>query len=175
MLIQFLGDNLDKMNFVPIEHFKFHGVFEEQSLNGSYFNNHYIPEEVIVNILSYLEPNKLLYLSVVCKRWCNIIKSDHFWMFIYNKHNLQKAKQLPWYVYYSYFTTGNFVNLLKNTTGERQYEHWKILRNPRDKFVIESIPVGADPLPCDIKDFNGRTSCFATSYGSSYKIQVFVN
>lgn len=154
------------------QHFKFHSAFEENSSNGLLLNTHYIPEEVIVDILSYLEPKPLLHLTLVCKKWCNIIKSDHFWFCFYNKRYPNKAKPLPWYVYYSYFTTNNFINLLQNTSGKRKYAHWKILNNDGDKFKVESIPLGSDPLPCDIKDFNRKKRCIATSYGRCRKIQV---
>lgn len=160
------------MNFEPVEYFKFRGSFEDESVNGLCLNNHYIPEELVFLILSYVEPNKLLHLSLVCKKWCNLIKSDHFWMYLYNRLCRKKAKHLPWYIYYSYFTTNNFHNLLRNTSGERRFDSWKIVSNQGDRFTIEGIPVGADPLPWDIADFNGRTSCFATSYGASKKIQV---
>lgn len=161
------------MNLDPVDRFKFCRPFQiEDSFNGLCLGNHYIPEEIIVLILSYQEPKKLLHLSLVCKKWSNIIKSDSFWMYLYNKICFKKAKQLPWYVYYLYFTTNTFHNLLKNTSGERQFHYWKINYNGGDKFKVESIPEGADPLPYDIKDFNGRTSCFATSYGLSKKIQV---
>lgn len=160
------------MNFEPVDRFKFLHPFEVDSLNGFCLKKRYIPEELIFLIFSYIDPKKLLHLSLVCKKWYNIIRSDNFWMYLYSRHCHKKAKQLPWYVYYSYFTTNNFHNLLKNTSGERRFEHWKIIRNGGDKFAVQSIPVGADPLPCDITDFNGRTSCFATSYGLSKKIQV---
>lgn len=160
------------MSFYQIDSFQFHHPFQEKTSNGLYLNNHYIPEELIVLILSYLKPNQLLHLTLVCKRWCNIIKSDRFWMYLYNINNQKKAKHLPWYVYYSYFVTDNFHNLLKNTSGERRFEYWKIIHNYGDKFSIESIPVGSDPLPCDIRDFNQRTSCFVTSGVNNYKVQV---
>lgn len=160
------------MNFAPVERFEFHGEFEVISINGLHFESHYIPEELLINILCFVDPKELLQLSVVCKKWCNIIKSDHFWSCLCKRFYPHKIKQLPWYIYYSYFTTNNYTNLLHNISGERRFDHWKINKNFGDKFIVESIPIGADPLPSDIKDFNGRTSCFATSFGTCRKIQV---
>lgn len=162
----------EKVNFIPVDNFKFHGVFEDESVNGLCLNNHYLPEEIICNILSHISPAKLLAPTLVCKRWCNIIKSDHFWMYLYQKSYSAKAKQLPWYVYYSFFTTKNFENLLKNTNGENKFEHWKIIKNFGDEFRIENPPEGVDALPSDVKDFNGQTSCFATSFYECNKEQV---
>lgn len=170
-----LGDSVDceaEMSSISVEDFKFHSAFESDSLNGLYLRNQYLPEEIIWNILSFVPPEKLLSLTLVCKKWCNIIKSDHFWMDLYNRFYTNKAKQLPWYVYYSFFTTKNFKNLLKNTNGEEKFKHWKIIKNFGDEFRIENPPEGADKLPSNVQDFNGKTSCFATSFYECNKIQV---
>lgn len=160
------------MTFYSVDNFKFHKPFIVDTPNGLCLGNHYIPEELIVFILSHIQPSELLQLTLVCKKWCNIIKSDSFWIYFHNKSHRNKAKPVPWYVHYSYFTTNNFHNLLINTTGERRFEHWKIRKNGGDRFTVESIPKGADPLPCDISDFNGRSGCFATSYHAGLKEQV---
>lgn len=159
------------MHYTTVDNFEFHGIFEHETLNGSNFCNHYLPEEIIFHILSYIPPNQVLNLTLVCKKWCNIIKSHHFWMYLYNEH-LDKAKLLPWYIYYSFFTTKNYSNLLKNTNGEERFKFWKIIKNFGDEFQIEDPPLGADPLPSNVKDFNGHTSCFATSFYECNKIQV---
>lgn len=161
-----------EMNFTPVDQFTFLGAFEDDAVNGLCLNEHYLPEEIISNILSYIPPSKILNCSLVCRKWCNIIKSDHFWMNLYNRYYPNKAKQLPWYVYYSFFTTRNFHNLIKNGNGEEKFKYWKILKNFGDEFQIENPPAGADQLPSCVKEFNGKTSCFATSYYECNKIQV---
>lgn len=162
----------DENKFIPVDKFEFHSAFDVDSPNGLCFNNRYLPEEICLNILSYVPPAKILNLTLVCKNWCNIIKSDHFWMHLYNRYYSNKAKQLPWYVYYSLFTTKNYENLLKNANGEQAFKHWVIIKNYGDEFQIENPPFGADPLPANVKDFNGNTSCFATSFYECNKIQV---
>lgn len=166
-LISNMNDKL-----VSVNEFKFMSPFVDDSPNGLHFNNIYLPEEVICDILSYIPPQEILKLTLVCKKWCNIIKSQIFWMKIYNRHYPKKAKKLPWYVYYCYFTTDNFLNLLKNGNGQDRYNHWKIIKNYGNKFKIENVPCGSDPLPSGVPEFNGCTSCFATSYQSCNKIQV---
>lgn len=162
----------DEKNYIPVDEFEFHSALEVDSPNGLCFNNCYLPEEIVLNILSYVPPANLLNLTLVCKNWCNIIKSDHFWMHLYNRYYSNKAKQLPWYVYYSFFTTKSYENLLRNRNGEDGFKHWLIMKNFGDEFRIEDPPSGADPLPADVKDFSGKTSCFATSFFECNKIQV---
>ncbi|KAG5900533.1 hypothetical protein JTB14_022840 [Gonioctena quinquepunctata] len=158
-------------DFIPVGEFEFHDLFEEESTNGLCLDYVYIPEVLLTTILSYIPPKMLLHLSLVCKKWCNIIKSEHIWMHIYNWHRSSKAKNLPWYVYYCYFTTDNFTNLVKNGNGQEGYKHWDILHNG-DQFRIEDPPSGSDPLPVGVPDFNGYTSCFATSYSRCTKVQI---
>lgn len=178
-----MGNTLKKMNpqdtlncpkkFVDVREFKFHGLFNEVDSNGLILNKIYLPTEVIIHILSFIDPNNLLELSLVCKNWCNIIKSNIIWKEIYKRHYpKQRAKNVPWYVYYNYFTTNNYKNLIKNGNGQMRYEHWEIVKNFGDEFKIENPPVGVDPLPGNVPDFNGAKSCFATSFYECNKIQV---
>ncbi|RZC35562.1 FBA and/or F-box-like domain containing protein [Asbolus verrucosus] len=159
-------------NLESVETFKFHDSFIEDTSNGLYFNNFYLPEEVVLIILSYIDPKEVLKASLVCKKWCNLIKSDPFWFAIYSRVHKKKPKKLPWYVYYCLFASNYFdQNLIKNGNGQDKYEHWRIVQNGGDGFAIEDSPIGADPLSLDIPEFNGRTSCFATSYFECNKLQ----
>ncbi|XP_063908730.1 F-box only protein 6-like isoform X2 [Zophobas morio] len=133
-----------KKEYEPVETFKFLQSFTEETNNGLYLNYVYFPEEVITMILSYVDPTELLHVSEVCKKWCNIIKSDTFWANIYQRKCGKKPKKLPC---------------------------WTIVVNYGDQFRIEDPPCGADPLPIDVPEFNGRTSCFATSYYECNKLQ----
>ncbi|XP_057671149.1 F-box only protein 6-like [Diorhabda carinulata] len=154
-----------------VDDFKFHDAFEEDSNNGLILNDHYIPEEILIKILSFVPPKELLTLALVCKKWCNIIKSEMLWIDIYKRENPHPTKWLPWYVYYVYCTTNAFKNMLQNGNGNDQYRHWKIMRNFGDQFVIEKEPQGSEPLPSNVPDFNGHKSCFATSYYECTKLQ----
>ncbi|KAG5900532.1 F-box only protein 6 [Gonioctena quinquepunctata] len=58
-----------------------------------------------------------------------------------------------------------------NGNGQEKYKHWKILNNFGDQFRIENPPIGSDPLPLGVPEFNGYTSCFATSYYECTKVQ----
>lgn len=159
------------MNITESEEFKFHSVEFNESDNGLLFNGIYLPEELVLEILSYIEPKQLLELSLVCRKWCRIIKTWPLWAMKYQERYKRKPERLPWYVFYHLFTSDSFNNLIKNGNGELGFEHWTILQNGGDKFIIEDPPQGADPLPAGVPEFNGKTSCFATSYYPCIKAQ----
>lgn len=163
---------VDKSEYTPVNEFSFMDPFDSHTTNGLLFDGIYIPQEVVSIILSFIPPSELLKLTLVCKMWCNLIKSDIVWMSIYERTHQVKAKNLPWYVYYCYFTTNNFKNLMRNGNGEKKFQYWYIVKNMGDGFKIEDPPAGSEPLPKGIEDFNGYTSCFSTSYYECIKYQV---
>lgn len=145
---------------------------EDTSANGMIFNGIYVPEEILSLIISLIPPPDILQLSLVCKYWCNLIKSESFWKRLFDKKHKSETKNLPWYVYYCYLTTDNFINLLKNGNGELKFEHWNVVRSFDNGFKIENPPQVSDPLPKGIPEFNGKTSCFSTSHFECVKYQV---
>ncbi|XP_066263081.1 F-box only protein 6-like [Euwallacea similis] len=152
---------------------QFLGQFDLQGdpLNGLVLNGSYVPQEILVNILTYLTPSDILKCSLVCKNWHNIAKSNALWHDIYNyKEYPKKAKKLPWYVFYCFYTTDNFKNLIRNGNGQERFNHWNIVANEGDKFIVENEPYGSCPLP-EEPEFLGHTSCFATSYDKCAKYQ----
>lgn len=152
--------------------YEFLPPFVEDTDNGLCFKDIYVPEEVLTLILSHVPAKQLLRLSLVCKKWCRIIRSHALWALVYERHYKKVAKRLPWYVFYCRFSTEYFDrNLLKNGNGQEEYKHWKIIKSYGDGFRIEAEPVGAKPLPEDVAEFNGHRSCFATSYYECNKLQ----
>ncbi|XP_072388852.1 F-box only protein 44-like [Diabrotica undecimpunctata] len=121
-------DKITKL-YVPVEEFKFHGPLEVDTSNGLFLNDVYFPEEIIMKVLTFLPARLLLRLSLVCKKWCNIIKSTSLWMDVYNNQFPNKAKRLPWYVYYLYFSTLNFKNLIKIGNAQHEFNQWTRLTN----------------------------------------------
>lgn len=141
--------------------------------NGLYICNMYIPEEVLLHILSFIDTKKILRYSLVCKRWYQMIKSYRLWAIIYHRKYNRKAKRLQWYLYYCLLSTNYFdINLLLNANGQEQFRYWKIRRNGGFKIAIEDPPIGSDPLPLNVPEFNNQTSCFVTSYSNNYKYQI---
>lgn len=149
-------------------------TIDHNPTNGLEYNGIYIPEEIWIEIFSILTPSDILKCSLVCKNWHNIAKSNLLWQTIYNKlEHPKKAKPLPWYVFYCYFSTENFKNLIKNGNGEENFNYWTLASNGGDKFKVETEPCGAPALPAGIPEFHGHTSCFATSYVLCSKYQVW--
>lgn len=143
-----------------------------EETNGLCLSNVYIPEEVLLHILAYVDPKEILKYSLVCHTWNKLIKSYALWSIIYKRKYNRKPKKLPWYLYYCHLSTNYFdTNLLRNGNGQDKFENWKIKRDGGDKCIIENPPVGADPLPLDVPEFYNKTSCFATSYDTCYKVQ----
>ncbi|KAF2904275.1 hypothetical protein ILUMI_01894 [Ignelater luminosus] len=143
----------------------------EETDNGLYLNDVYIPQEIILHILMFVDPKELLRCSLVCRNWNRFIKSYTLWSKLYRSKYHDKPKQLPWYLFYCLLTTDYFNNLLKNGNGQEEFNHWRFLQNGGHRCIIENPPVGADPLPLDVPEFYNQTSCFATSFGTCYKVQ----
>lgn len=140
--------------------------------NGLVFNDIPLPEEIIMLILSYVDTKTLLSCKLVCKEWKTLICSTHFWRIKLKHVNKTTKKHLPWYVYYSYFASNLFDrNLIQNGNAEKDFKNWKIVANGGDAWKKEPVPAGADLLPENVPDFNGETSCFATSYITCAKYQ----
>ncbi|KAF2899430.1 hypothetical protein ILUMI_06739 [Ignelater luminosus] len=144
--------------------------YVKNTKNGLYFNNVYIPEEIILYILAFLDPKELLKFSLVCHNWNKFIKSYTLWSTLYRRKYHDKPKQLPWYLLYCLLNTNYFNNnLLKNGNGEEEFAHWHILDG--GYCMIENPPRGTDPVPLHVPEFNKQTGCFATAYGYFWKMQ----
>lgn len=146
----------------------------EGTNNGYVLSGYDIPEEMLLQVLSFIPPKEILKCSTVCKEWNKLIKSNTLWIEMYKrKYKNKRPKQLPWYVYYALFATDFFdVNLLKNGNGQNKFNNWTINKNFGDGFCIEDPPHGCNLLPIDVEEFKESTSCFATSYGECNKEQV---
>ncbi|KAK9872628.1 hypothetical protein WA026_018761 [Henosepilachna vigintioctopunctata] len=159
---------------IPNLNFIFPNSEIEESDNGHYFNQIYLPEEVFILIFSFVPPSDILKLGLVCKKWYNIIKMHSLWNTIYFRKYKKIPKHLPWYTFYALFRSPIYFegNLLKNNCGQEKFKYWKCIGNGGNKFRVENEPVGSDPYPIDCPDFVNATSCFVTSYGICTKNQV---
>ncbi|XP_065217207.1 F-box only protein 6-like [Planococcus citri] len=168
----------------------------DRDLNGLILSN--IPEEVLGLILSYVDPDSLVFLCrPVCKLWKNLIDEDVWKIRIrtskqrsFSKlsHAERMTLKLPWYIYYSIFTGDPFErNLMKNHCGQDKMNHWFefkersipqqpiVMRQPRlgnAFWKIETVPEGgSDPLP-EHNDFGNCTTCFVNSFRLEGKYQI---
>lgn len=95
--------------------------------NGLVLSGHFLPEEVLMHMLSFVPAKNILQCSEVCKMWHNVSKSNLLWHVKYRREYRKKPKRVPWYVYYCLFTTDYFdKNLLVNTNGQQGMEHWTV-------------------------------------------------
>lgn len=150
--------------------------FDEDSNNGMILSDHYIPAELLIDLMcNYIDEKTLLSCQRVCKRW-NILITD----FVWHKKAERKSKtkfpqddKLTWKDYYLIYAKNLFIkNLLKNHSGEEGLsDHWNIVSNGGDRWIVECPPVGAPSLP-EGPEFENKEHCFVTSFTVSTKEQV---
>ncbi|KZC11002.1 F-box only protein 6 [Dufourea novaeangliae] len=149
--------------------------FDEESDNGLVLADKYLPGELLTQIFIYVDYKSLLNCQLVCKRWEILIRS-----YVWRKkaelslgRSLLLSKDVPWQVYYFICKKKPFErNLLKNNCGEHGIQtHWKILEDGGDRWTVENPPQGVPPLPSSEPIFEGKKSCFVTSYHQCLKAQ----
>ncbi len=104
--------------------------------NGLILNAVFIPEEVLCNILSFVDAHSLVHsCRLVCQIWRNSIDND-VWKSKVRRLTKDKLSsfsklsmterlrlRLPWLLYYSIFSRDPFEkNLLKNNCGQGEYQ-----------------------------------------------------
>lgn len=153
--------------------------YDASTNNGYIFNDeHYIPEELLLDILSYYVDYKTLRnCQLVCKQW-NLHMKSYVWRKkaeLMLKHTLPLDEDTPWTSYYSICQKQPFnKNLIKNHSGQKNLSSdrdWTIISDGGDGWTVESPPAGVPPLPED-PVFNGINCCFVTSYGKCWKQQI---
>ncbi|XP_069696587.1 F-box only protein 6-like isoform X2 [Periplaneta americana] len=137
----------------------------------------YLPPEMIINILSYVDAKTLVNLRLVSHSWKHFIDNE-VWKLKTSREKYRSLKsvdpkrKLPWFVYYLICVKDPFEkNLLKNHCGQEKLTHWDIISSGGDRWVVEDPPQGAEKLP-ESEEFGKLTSCFATSYHSCSKEQT---
>lgn len=145
---------------------------DEEDNNGLILcNKYFIPKELILKIMCYYADEKvLLDCQQVCKCW-NILMVDYVWR---KKAEIKSGIKfstsdynLNWKDYYLIYSKDLFTkNLLKNSSGEKGLqEHWQIIQDGGDGWLIENPPIGVPPL-------QHTQHCFVTSYSSCSKTQT---
>lgn len=95
--------------------------------NGFIFNDdHYIPEEILVNILScHVDYKTLLSCQLVCKQWNLLIKKYNVWRKkaeLMQDRTLLLDENVPWTSYYNICHKKPFNrNLIKNYSGQNGF------------------------------------------------------
>nr|XP_018899609.1 PREDICTED: F-box only protein 6-like [Bemisia tabaci] len=147
--------------------------------NGLILNNIFFPEEMLIQILFYVDHDTLVYKGrLVCKVWKRLIESSVLkskvdegrYRSLSNLSSETKHRlHLHWSIYYLICKFDLFgKNLIRNPSGKEKLKHWKITQNNGDKWAVESQPHGANPIPGENRDL----PCFVTSYHECLKEQL---
>lgn len=85
---------------------------------------HYLPEEILVHILSYVDAGTLVKLRFVCHWWKHLIDNE-VWRLKVSRENYKSLNsvdpkwKLPWFVYYWICVKDPFgKNFVKNHCGQ---------------------------------------------------------
>ncbi|XP_016836827.1 F-box only protein 6 isoform X1 [Nasonia vitripennis] len=140
--------------------------FDEDSSNGLFIEEKYIPEEILSLILCYVDHKTLLACQLVCKQW-QFIMQDFVWHKIAELRLgrvIPKNKSVPWQLYYFSCTKPFEKNLIKNHSGELGLNaHWTVTASGGNGWKVEAPPHGVPPLPDD-PVFEDKVYCFVTSF-----------
>lgn len=106
--------------------------------NGLILNDISVPIELIQRIMSHTEEKTLLNCQLVCKRWNETI-TEYVWRKkaeIKTGHRFSTDNILHWKDFYLICAKNLFKrNLLKNHSGEEDFQHWTLLE---DDFVVQN-------------------------------------
>lgn len=146
---------------------------EEFVNNGLILQNVEIPQELIENILFYVDVKTLLNCRRVCKCWNEII-TDYIWR---KKAEVKIGRTFTsdsifeWKDFYLLCSDLFGRNLMDNHSGKVKFKRWQITHNHGDKWSIECPPIGSPALPKE-PEFGNTQHCFVTSYGNCYKFYI---
>ncbi|XP_043283286.1 F-box only protein 6-like isoform X2 [Venturia canescens] len=151
-------------------------IEDEDGNNGLILGEKYLPQELITEILCWVDHKSLLSSQLVCKRWKALMET-----YVWRKkaeltlgRSLKMLKNVPWQLFYVICKKQPFDrNLLKNHSGENGVDkHWKILCQGGDHWKVECPPLGVPALPSEIAGSGEKQHCFVTSYYTCRKQQV---
>lgn len=131
-----------------------------ENINGLILESYYIPEELLIQILSYIDYKQLILCHLVCKQWNNVIKKN-IWRKKAEKccGQVFTIDKIPWNSYYSICHKKPFNrNFLTS-------KHLKVSNDSEDNFKIIEInaadnnpSIDISPLPRDLL-FKDSISC----------------
>lgn len=150
-------------------------VFDEKVENGLIVSGTYLPEELLAEILCYVDYSSLSKCRLVCKRWKDLTET-----YVWRKkaeislgRSLLFRTEVPWYFYYLICVKKPFErNLIKNHSGEEGTEsHWDTVTQG-ENWKVENPPIGVPLLPNNEPVLEGKQYCFVTSFRLCIKRQV---
>ncbi|KAL6426295.1 hypothetical protein ACFW04_009074 [Cataglyphis niger] len=140
-------------------------MISDEDCNGLRICNKDISIELLTKIFCYLDRRTLLKCQLVCKQWKMVIQNYVWWKkagLVLNKL-FSRREELPWQVFYLIYKKKppfERRNLLKNHSGEEQFNYWNYYCS--NCWKIENPPSGVPELPLTEPVFEGNQYCFAT-------------
>ncbi|KAG0690385.1 hypothetical protein C6P40_002988, partial [Pichia californica] len=144
------------------------------SLNQSPLNFNAFPLEVLIIVLSYVDPLTLKYLPFVCKTWYNILNDDTIWHKIFKLHYPYKDEIFPSITRSNLFKNELLfrnqlkLNYRRGKLLNQQYQINQIITSnsisidwKRNKLTIIDIPREIF-LTCDLR--NGKSIKYVTDF-----------
>lgn len=133
----------------------------------------YLPVEVLIEILCHADCQTLMRCQLVCKRWKMLMN------YVWHKKTEQTLGKpfpwtdgMPWSVFYLTCAKKPYErNLVKNHSGAEGTNHWELICNGGDRWMVEEPPVGVPEPPQTESMFKNRKICFTTSFHSCAKKQ----
>ena len=144
----------------------------DESSNGLFIIEKYIPEELLAQIFKHVDNKTLLFCHLVCKQWCKLLK-DYVWRkkaeYVTHK-KFPVDKKVPWTSYYYLCDNRPFgKNLI--------YDKVAPYKNKKTVTIIEfgkgeDIPVNITPFPND-DTFQGK--CIIPHAGTSHRKKYVID
>ncbi|KAJ1526142.1 hypothetical protein ONE63_009303 [Megalurothrips usitatus] len=140
--------------------------------NGLIFNECFFPPEVVMHILTFLDPISrrkdppVLRGRLVCRAWRDMIDSPSFWRIkvlreVPGATHRVFHNELMWSDYYHLCAKKpHKKNLVKNGSAEDDLKHWSAGNAiyGGSRWKVENQPIGCDAFPA------GTRKCFVTSF-----------
>lgn len=135
-----------------------------------------LPNEIIIVVLSFLSIEDLQNCARTCRLFRDLTLSSSLW-----KMKCIREKRFPYNTSYcpsdwrKFYLKQPFTrNLIRNASGQNDFQHWEIVKNGGDRFIVEPDKGhGSGEKPPELIALAGGKNCnFATSYGWCSKRQV---
>ncbi|KAJ6632733.1 F-box only protein 6 [Pseudolycoriella hygida] len=141
--------------------------------NGFELSGIILPDLALENILASVQVNEILKLREVCQVWRDIIQRRTFWKIVCERNGIDwksipsriKEHKRSWIVFYAVCNERIFQrNFIRNHSGHSQFDYWQKLQDGADRIIVESPPIGIDPVPTDAEFMGENDSAFVYSY-----------
>lgn len=141
--------------------------------NGFVLCGKVLPDIALENLLASVPVDDLLKLREVCQVWRDILLRRTFWKNVAERNGIDwnsipnhiKESDRGWIVFYAACKNKIFrKNFIQNHSGHDQFAYWQKLQDHANNIIVESPPLGIEPLPKDPRYASVVDSAFVFSY-----------